>query len=137
MAFGCGDPAPPYASEPVRLDAPPVVCPSSDVTAAELDLSARVWGAVVDCDDSAAWPVGVRDLPSHLVGQAWLDTGEVWLDPTAWDAIPEAVLAHELGHVVGYEHGGAGCDLMRASAIPVGCVAVNVAGRSYLLDVGD
>jgi len=117
--------APDWAAEPVPPaawggDEPPAVCPSGDVTAAELGYSARVWGAREDCDDPAAIAVAVEVIPRDALGTSSREPPLAVLDPRAWSYRPEVTLAHEIGHVLGYAHEAQGCALM-APRLDVRC----------------
>lgn len=62
--------------------------------------------------DAGSTPLVIRDLPDGVLGIAL--THEIRIDPEAWSYDPELVVAHEVGHSLGYEHDDSDpCGTMR------------------------
>ena len=103
------------------------------LTPEETDLAERVWGAVIDCDDPEAIQVQIEGLKGN-VGEAGIPEQVVYLDPSAWDQ-PLGVgptLAHEIGHLRGFDHDPGPCDLMAGSAPSRACRVLSIDGCEYV-----
>jgi len=94
-----------------------------------LTLSARVWGAYDACTPDAIRVV-VKPIDSpDAIGQAVIHLCIVRIEPDAYP--PEIVLAHEIGHLMGYDHEDDPCALMAPNAASRSCGSVSIAGCEY------
>ena len=133
IQIGCSA-SPQYDTDPIILDNIPVYC-APVLTNEEQEFADMIFGSHENCDDPEAIMVLVKNLKDecpdeNYIGLACRDINEVWLDPSAWNNRMEPItFAHELGHMVGFEHTDGNCDLMNAQRID--CTHYDIEGHSY------
>jgi hypothetical protein len=123
---GCSA-SPPAPCDTCDALADVVVC-APDLYPEELNLSSRIWGAVNDCSDSEAIPIEIATLRPSRVGEANIKTGVVRIDPRAWSR-PSGVgpvVAHEIGHLMGYDHESDPCALMAPLSPSLSCGTMKI-----------
>jgi hypothetical protein len=102
------DVGPPDVAAVAHADAVAAFC-APEIDDADLELARRWWGIEFRCPDG--FPVEVAYIEPGVGGRMYSDHIEV--SPLAWHYdVVDVVFAHEIGHVLGYEHSPDRCDVM-------------------------
>jgi hypothetical protein len=108
-------------------------CTDGNIPQCCLELSYNLFDITENCSNENAVQIKLLTLDDNHCGWAWQQNEEkiIYIDPICIGPDLNVIIAHEFGHLYGYDHTNGGCDLMQLSGPDQSCSTLLFNNNEY------